>query len=339
MANLFFTGFEGLNSPNSNTKIQRRFPNTGTAFTTISSAYGISGSGLQVQGNFHSLPINLSTAPTTIFMGFHHKITSVAGADDFLGVYNTANGNHASLGFDATLNKYYVKDSLGNVVGYSPTYITNAWNWVELFVSSSNVSGSIILKVNGLTAVSSSNLDTQIGSSNQINFIYIGNNNSTANYDNLYINDDQGSSPHNTFYGEIRVDAVIPNANSSVQFTPSGSTNVSQIADGNNIDDDSTYNYSNVSGSRDLFTVSGYTAPSSVVLGVVARAIARKNDTGTRTVRTLVKSGTVLTSGSTVALNTGYNEYSQYLYTDPNTGVAFASSSINSLLIGYEIVS
>jgi hypothetical protein len=85
--------------------------------------------------------------------------------------------------------------------------------------------------------------------------------------------------------------------------------------------------------------VSVYAAPSSVVLGVVARAIARKNDTGTRTVRTLVKSGTVLTSGSTVALNTGYNEYSQYLYTDPNTGVAFASSSINSLLIGYEIVS
>jgi hypothetical protein len=99
-------------------------------------------------------------------------------------------------------------------------------------------------------------------------------------------------------------------------------------------DDDSSYVTDATVSDQDR-----YTFPSIAGAQVFAVAVnlrAEKDDSGTRTVRTVTKSGaTVADNGSDFALTLNtYADFQGLFETDPNTGVAWTVSGVNAAEFG-----
>ncbi len=119
-------------------------------------------------------------------------------------------------------------------------------------------------------------------------------------------------------------------------FTPIGNAqNWQNVAE--NPPNVADYNESSTVGAIDLYKV---TAPSNVtaVTAIMVSAICKKDDAGSRSTATLLKSGGVVGTGPTVALADSYTSQSNVWETDPSTGVAFVASALNSIQPGIEVV-
>lgn len=235
-------------------------------------------------------------------------------------------------------------NAAGTVVATSAApLVPETWYYLEVGVVMDN-SGSIIVRLNSIEIINVTGVDTQSGGSPGADNVRLQSDpfgfGTVVTFDDFYVNDATGAAPHNTFYGDVRVDRVDTVADDTVQFSPLSSTNESMIDDGNSPDDDTTYVSSSVAGHRDLYTVGGYATPSGSILGVTVRTVVRKTEAGDRTFKTVLNSGGTEISSSAVGLSTSYIEQSLYTAVDPNTGVAFTNAAaINAVKIGYEIVS
>lgn len=139
------------------------------------------------------------------------------------------------------------------------------------------------------------------------------------------------------FVGDKRFYSRLPNADSSVIWTPNASTNISRVQEAQE-DGDTTYNSSSTPGQIDLFAWPATITGLQGVLAVITSIWARKDDAGTRQVRTTIKQGGTVANGATVNLATTYVEQADIAYVDPVSGIAFVKSDVDSLLAGYEEV-
>jgi hypothetical protein len=326
MANLFFTGFEGI----ANGQTARRGSSSNAPIVT-----GRFGNGVACDSSSFVSP--LWTGVSEVIAGIAHK--PAAGNNTILEFREGATV-HVYVRVDVANLRYQVYHGGGTLLQSSAnsSLTVGSWSYVELRSVIHDTTGVVELRVNGVSVGVVTGLDTRNGATGVVDRVALTGAVGSAVTDDFYVNDTTGSAPHNTFYGDIRVDRVDTAADSSVQFTPSASTNESCIDDGNAPDDDTTYNASSTAGHKDMFTVSGYTAPSGTILGVAVRTVVRKTDAGARTFNNVVDSGGTVVESTPVSLSTSYIEHTQSLYTDPDTGVAWANAAaINALLIGYEI--
>jgi hypothetical protein len=103
-----------------------------------------------------------------------------------------------------------------------------------------------------------------------------------------------------------------------------------------NPDGDSSYIKSSNVSDVSRFIFPAIVGPS--IKTVMVWANARKDDGGLRTIQASVKSGaTVATSGTDVPLGGNYQYLLMQLPTDPNTGVAWTASGVNSAEIGVKL--
>lgn len=351
MANLFFTGFENVSALSQIPE----FIGGSTAISTTT-RYGSGRSLRHNEGGFSRVSyIDINNASDTVYFGgaFYFDSWAVtSGWERHLLVFaSTGSSNwgtvHASLRIDAASNTgdapIKVYGPSGTLLGTSSTNLSiNTWYYIEMKLKVHDTLGEIEVKVDNSSVINVSGVDTRNNSlSSTVSRIWAVGEAGSKYIDDLYINNAEGDAPHNTFYGEIRVDAVVPSSDSSVQFTRSaGATNVSNIDDGVSPDGDSTYNSSSTIGHKDLFGLSGYTAPNGgTILGVGVSVSSKRQDAGSRQFRSVVKSNTTEVVGATSTLTSAYVFRRQNVYTDPATSSAFAdATAINNLKVGYEIV-
>lgn len=212
-----------------------------------------------------------------------------------------------------------------------------AWSFLEFKATIHPSAGSVEVKLNGVTVLSATGINTRNSSNSYATEILFW----QAYIDDLYVLDTTGSAPYNDFLGDIRVRTLYPSgAGSSTQWTPLSSTNVSNIDDQGTADSDTSYNSSDTAAQQDLFAVDNLPDTSGTVLAVQARWKARKDDGGTREVKTLVKAGGTTDSGPTEALGMSYVSYLGDILTEnPDTAAEWAISEVNAVELGYELVS
>jgi len=347
MANLFFTGFENVSDTSTQIPIFQGVNGLSTT-TPFSSgkSYSPSYSGFAV-------PLTSNTNDTIIFGGafyfynwgysdvlliFHSAGVDTAGVR--LRVFDRSSSG-ATLGVWASTAFY----DTGTLLGSSTVDLIklNTWHYIEMRVKTNSTSGEVEVRVDGSTVINASNVNTQVGLGAGSAITRLTCYEVAQKYiDDVYINDGAGSAPHNTFYGQVRVDAVIPSSDNSVQFTPStGANNYAMVDDGASPDDDSTYNASSTANHKDLLGLSGYSLPPSSsggILGVNVDVRAKRQDAGIRKMKTVVKSSTTEVTGSEYALTSAYATRRTTLYTDPATSTAFANATaVNNLKVGYTI--
>jgi hypothetical protein len=334
MANQFFTGFEGITVA----QLARRCSLASSALA-VAAAWGRFGQGAYLSGGAVAVPVTGSVAQCIIGFASFYITTATSRLAYFAG----SSGRHVSLWYNHTLARYEVRgpDDTTVLLATANGFATlNVWRYLELRAVISDTVGVVELRVDGAVIGTATALDTKNAASAIIDEACLSSTGGIGYVDDWYINDTTGSAPHNTFYGDFRVDFTPLVADGSVtDFVPLSSTNKSNVDDGHTPDDDVSHNSSDTPGDKDLFTVGGYTALTGTILGVAVRAVARKTDAGARTFRPLLKSGATTENGPTSALSTTYQEFSHYVYEDPDTSAPFLDDdAVNALEIGYEVV-
>jgi hypothetical protein len=100
---------------------------------------------------------------------------------------------------------------------------SSAWNYIEVHVIESSTVGSVEIRVNGVTRLTLTNVNTQPRPTASNGFQLLGFGGGGAyRHDDTYLNDSTGPAPFNGFLGPIEVKVGAPIADSTpLQMTPS----------------------------------------------------------------------------------------------------------------------
>ncbi|MDX9689775.1 MAG: hypothetical protein RBT70_04815 [Alphaproteobacteria bacterium] len=218
---------------------------------------------------------------------------------------------------------------------------TGSWNFIELKTTIHDTTGSMELRVNGVTVATytgDTKYSSTIGTARSIRLsggVY-----SSSLYgwiDDLYICDGTGTT-NNDFLGDCRVDTLYPNGvGATAQFTPTGSATNWENVDDVPSDEDSSYNASDTVGTIDSFTFTDMAVLNASVFGVQANILARKDDAGSRTLRAVVRVGGANYEGGDLPLGDSYLNQQLIWPTNPATAGAWTETAINAAEFGYKV--
>lgn len=242
-------------------------------------------------------------------------------------------------------------NSAGTVLATASPTIMNIGMWYEIEIHAviSTSSGSAIVKINGVTVISISGVDTQgsspVATIGAAGFVATQSFDSCY-FDDFYVCDTTGSAPYNTFLSTVagpmgpRVYTVFPNSDSSPAWTPlTGSSNFAMV-DEQSFDGDTTYVYSSTASQQDLYGLPAITNLSGI-LGVKTSYVARMDDAGTREVAGSIKSGGTVYQGVTTTVTGNYQKVDDYYLVDPATSSAWSPTKFTTagdVFIGVECV-
>lgn len=279
----------------------------------------------------------LFTTSGTIIAGFAVRLGVVNAA--FVSFFNVST-LHVDLRTDINGNLYATRN--GTTIGSvsSTLLLTGVWYYIELKITISDTVGVVVVKVDGITALNLSGVDTQNGITTTMTAIALGTlSTSTHAYDDMYILNTTGSAPNNDFIGEKRITTIFPNgAGSSTQFTPSAGSNYQNVDDTTSIDSDTTYNSSSTPGHIDLYAFENTITGTSTINGIQTNLTVRKDDAGTRTVRPKIRHSSTNYDGTSANLSASYTMLSEKFETNPGTGVAWTTSDVDNAEFGVELV-
>lgn len=115
-------------------------------------------------------------------------------------------------------------------------------------------------------------------------------------------------------------------------------TNYAAVSE-DGLDGDVSYNSSATVGAVDLFSTTAGLPSGATVYGVRVAGAYRKDDAGTRQIANLIKTGTTQSAGATQNVGTGYQYLSDLFAVNPASGSSWATTDVNALEIGYEVIS
>lgn len=237
------------------------------------------------------------------------------------------------------LGNIVVYNSAGTLVGTGTAVLNSTtWAYIEVGCVCSATVGTITVKVNGLTDISVTGVNT--GTLGVRKIVSCGDywNNGAYQRCDLYVCDGTGPAPTNTFLGDCVVETIYPTgAGAETQWTPSAGANWQNV-DETPPNDDTDYNKSNTVGQVDTFAMSNLATASGLIYGVQYLEYARKDNAGTRLIAPVARIGGTDYAGSDVALGSDYSYGREVKELSPATAAAWTISEINAMEYGIKVV-
>lgn len=217
--------------------------------------------------------------------------------------------------------------------------VPGTWYYLEFKATIHDTTGSYTLRLNGVTELTASGIDTRNGGNSSANIINLSHNNSVnfgGIYDDFYCCDTSGST-NNDFLGDCRIDTLYPTgAGNYTQFTPSAGANWTTVDE--TAPNTTDYNDGLTIGDRDSYGMGNLAAVTSqTIYGVQVNAAVLKDDAGTKSMSTMVRSGTTDADGVSVVLGTSQLYVSQVFETNPNGAVAWTETTVNAMEAGVRV--
>lgn len=230
-------------------------------------------------------------------------------------------------------------ESPPNIVTY------DAWHYVETQVKIADAGGSVEVRLDG-SAVLTYAGDTRNGGAGIVSAIgIIGNNFSAHNctFDDVYMLNEQGPAPWNTFLGDTRCYPLYPMGNGFYAMLVG--------SDGNSVDNwllvDETgapvttdYLQSVTPGDKDSFLLQDLSSFQSLgtISAVETRLHAAKSETGTKRMRAFFRQGGADQVGAdhVVAWLT-YSTYRDIFQVNPATAAAWTIAEVDAVELGAEV--
>lgn len=218
----------------------------------------------------------------------------------------------------------------------------HVWKYVEYKVTIDNSAGAIEVKIDGVTVLNLSGIDTQNTANNTADHFSIkcGYNDRGFYFQDCYICDDSGASC-NDFLGDVRaVPCFVHHAGEYAQLTPSAGDNYQNVDEQPGPDEDTSYNYGSTANLKDAYGLENLPGPAAnaTILGIKTQITAR-GTSGTPTIKTLTRAGTTDELGSEKTLSTSYQTYGEILTENPDDAAAWEKADINALEAGAQIAS
>lgn len=211
---------------------------------------------------------------------------------------------------------------------------------VEIDVTIHDTAGAVLVKVNGVTEINLTNVDTRNGANAQVNVARFSWTSNAATFpsqfalDNLVIQDTTGPAPWNAWLGPVIVNGTLrPAADVSVQGTPSSGSNHAALVDEAQLN---TADYvSFTAGQEDRYTIDNLAGNPVTIRSVKVIAVAN-GTSGGQTGRVKAHVGGNTTTGSTEAVATT-GAVALDMDAKPGGG-AWTTADVNGLEVAFERV-
>lgn len=319
-------------------------PFNGTVRTNSAPLFGTDHACQTNSGTVGHIIKQLKSAATTFFCGMRVNLGGNAGAAaSYMDFRSTAGTVQFSVAFypgQGTLVVYQGAPTatvLGTIVPGILPY--QSWFYVEVGAVMSTSVGSIAVRVNGVQVFSATGINNSPDSANVnvAQYGYSGATTSGFEATHWYFCDNTGSAPYNTYLGDVRVQTLLPTANSAVQFAPVGlATNALNAANVPAVPA-SDFNASATVGQIDLFAMAAPSATATTVLALTTKNTWAASDNLGRSMASQIKSGASTFTGASTAVSTTVAMVQDISLTDPATGVAWTVSGVTAALGGYKI--
>lgn len=215
-----------------------------------------------------------------------------------------------------------------------------AWHHIQFAGKIHDSTGYWYLYVNDTLVGSATGIDTRNGgTAGTIDYLHLGMVTSPTGLPDIRMDDFYAaavtSGPEHP--GDLRATRGLPTAEgNSSDFTPSAGTDNSANVDDATVDNDTTYNESATVGHKDLYVMPD--APAGATIICVKQQIRhRKTDAGTRTVRSLMRSGSTDYEGPSITQSDSFVTTTEYRMTDPDTSAAWTESGYNAMQAGIKV--
>ncbi|MEE9367051.1 MAG: hypothetical protein V3W44_10215 [Dehalococcoidales bacterium] len=220
------------------------------------------------------------------------------------------------------------------------------FQFIEARVFIDNSAGSVEVRLNGSTILNLTSVDTRNGSSTEVSFIgFSGHTGGTGvAIDDVYVLNESGDAPQNTFLGDIRIDTIKPSADGGLSQLPTlfpitPTTSFDKV-DEEFTDDDTTYIESTAVNQVSTFAYED--APAVVggatVLAVQVATRIRKTEIGPRNMTSLQRFSAANTVFQSHGVPTENTTFLSVHPTNPRTGSAWGETEIDALEVGLEVL-
>lgn len=292
-------------------------------------------------GGTQAVVIKAFENQTTWILGFSFFFTVIPAATSNICQFMDGSTTQVDMQFTSSGT---IQPARGGAIiaGASTALSANVSYYLEFAVTIHPTAGSVIIRANGTTIYSATNVNTRNTANTWANTLWLGasaawGRTSVVDFDDVYICDGAGAAPFNTFLGDCRVDTLLPNSDgTSQQWTPSTPGTHYTLVD-ETPPNTTDYVASSTVGHRDTYGMQDLAAMTGTIYGVQLNLAALKNDAGARSIKPLLLSGASEALGAATGLGTSLAYTLHVQTTDPATGVAWTESAVNAMQAGAEV--
>lgn len=306
--------------------------------TIISPGRSGSGKALQMAGATSEVKFTLASPETQLVTGIGLNVASFWSTETWFFIQDSAGADQLVFKYNGDGSIAAYRGATLLATSAAGVLVPGIWTHFEIKAKIHGSAGYVAIRANGgTTPILSFTGNTQATA--QVNWLSCG---PRRSYNSLWFDDwfiISGNGGDADWHGDCWLRALLPNgAGSASQWTPNGAgANYTKVNE-NPQDGDTTYVSDATPGNRDLYTYEDAGAFSGVIRAVMLRSFMRKDDAGTRQVRTVCKSGSTVAIGTTVTLSTSLDGYQEMLENDPATGQPWTAAGINAAEFGIETV-
>ena len=281
--------------------------------------------------------LRYSTSDDTIIIGFGLKVTAWPGAGvarDIVSIMDHEGNVHG-------LVQLYDVDEWRVVVPEGTYTTTNnsgggaGWFYVEFKITIKNTTGSFELKIDQVSQLNASTINTQANGDGYSCFVLFQSVLVWRWMDDIYICDGVGSV-NNNFLGDCQVIGKFPDGDgSSSDFAPQGAGDNYIEVDEQDADDDTTYSDGG-SGDIDYFTYDDLTE-DYLIRGIQLNTTVRTTDASAMSMKNKVQSNSIIADGEERFISVTYSTEYDIIINDPNTDTLWTTAGINAAEFGLEV--
>lgn len=334
MAVILVDGFDLYNGIGTNTGLLSKWGNS-----SLNSGMGTGRFGGQcmTKANSSSPTQNttrtLPTGYSSIGVGFAFK-TATVGVEQIFAFNNTNVTRHVGMQLTAT-GAITVTGGAGTVLGTSANNVIvgGVWHYIEFGTDIHDSTGTIIVKVDGVSIFNLSGLDTRNGATTTVDTLSVCAEGGLIlmSFDDLYVVDSSAT------LGERRVETLYPTSDVAQGWSRStGSTNYT-LVDEAIVNGDTDYVQATNVGDVDTYGFQDLTGTPATIDAVQVSAFAEKTDATSRSIALQIKSGATTSDGANFALAANYTKYERLILQNPDGSVDWTYAAVNALQGGPKV--
>lgn len=284
---------------------------------------------------------NLGDAYETVGVGFALYLTTIKAANDVIQFcfLNGASGGQLAVSSTATGAVTVYRGATLLAQSADGALVASAWQHVEIKARIHSTLGAVEVRVNGVSVISISGVNTQataefgarqfgiLRGGIQFDYFYI---------DDLYVWNDQGTY-NNDFIGDKRVLTVVPDDNTAqADWTPVGAASGYATVDEIPQDGDATYIETQEVGATSEFSIADLVGDYGAISAVMVQSMQRKTVAGVCNVQVSLLSAASEASGADRPITEAHTYYCDVFEEDPNTAAPWTKASVNAAKLKIE---
>ena len=309
---------------------------TTNASGIITAGAGRFGTGaLQFSGGVASTVKSALSSQATYIIGFAFKVSALGAVLGNLVETNATGTPNVTINSSGTLN---VRRGATVLLTSTNAISAGVWYHLEWLITVNATTGVTQLKINGVDWIANTgSLNT--GSSNSTGIAVRQQvTTTTTSFSDLFVLDDTGGAPWNTFLGDCKVETLRPTTEgNTIQWTPSTGTDNAALVDETTPNGDTDYNSDSTAGNKDTYVFGNLDTTGGSVFAVQTVIVARKDDAGVRQIAPVIRQSTTDYDGTTVTLSSTYDQYRQIYPQDP-TATNWTIANVNADEFGVKTI-